>query len=106
MVKAFGYGAGSYEIAKTLQEYRCDYLAVAVADEGADLRKEGISIPIIVMNPEFSSFNVLFENMLEPEVYSFRLLDAMIKETEREESLPIGTYKDRHRDASLGFSTG
>lgn len=83
MVKAFGYGAGSYELAKTLQEHRCDYLAVAVADEGAELRKEGISIPIIVMNPEFSSFNVLFENNLEPEVYSFRLLDAMIKETER-----------------------
>ncbi len=83
MVKAFGYGAGSYELAKTLQEHRCDYLAVAVADEGAELRKEGISIPLIVMNPEFSSFNVLFENQLEPEVYSFRLLDAMIKETER-----------------------
>lgn len=83
MVKAFGYGAGSYELAKTLQEHRCDYLAVAVADEGAELRKEGISIPIIVMNPEFSSFNVLFENQLEPEVYSFRLLDAMAKETRR-----------------------
>ena len=83
MVKAFAYGAGSYELAKTLQEHRCDYLAVAVADEGAELRKEGISIPIIVMNPEFSSFNVLFENHLEPEVYSFRLLDAMIRETER-----------------------
>ena len=83
MVKAFGYGAGSYELAKTLQEHRCDYLAVAVADEGEELRKEGISIPLIVMNPEFSSFNVLFENQLEPEVYSFRLLDAMIKETER-----------------------
>ena len=52
-------------------------------DEGEELRKEGISIPLIVMNPEFSSFNVLFENQLEPEVYSFRLLDAMIKETER-----------------------
>ncbi|WP_165154221.1 bifunctional UDP-N-acetylmuramoyl-tripeptide:D-alanyl-D-alanine ligase/alanine racemase [Parabacteroides sp. ZJ-118] len=83
MVKAFGYGAGSYELAKTLQEHRCDYLAVAVADEGAELRKEGISIPIIVMNPEFSGFNVLFENHLEPEVYSFRLLDALIRETER-----------------------
>lgn len=82
MVKAFGYGAGSYELAKTLQEHRCDYLAVAVADEGEELRKEGISIPIIVMNPEFSSFNVLFENNLEPEIYSFRLLDAIIKETE------------------------
>jgi len=83
MVKAFGYGAGSHELAKTLQEHRCDYLAVAVADEGEELRKEGISIPIMVMNPEFSSFNVLFDNQLEPEVYSFRLLDALIKETER-----------------------
>ncbi len=83
MVKAFGYGAGSYEIAKTLQEQRCDYLAVAVADEGADLRREGVSIPVIVMNPEFSSFNVLFENQLEPEVYSFRLLDALIHEAGR-----------------------
>jgi len=83
MVKAFGYGAGSYEIAKTLQEHRCDYLAVAVADEGAELRKEGISIPIMVMNPEFSSFNVLLDNQLEPEIYSFRLLEAFIREVER-----------------------
>lgn len=104
MVKAFGYGAGSFELAKTLQEYRCDYLAVAVADEGADLRKEGISIPIMVMNPEFSSFNVLFENMLEPEVYSFRLLEALIHETERRgiTSYPIHIKIDTgmHR---LGF---
>jgi alanine racemase len=83
MVKAFGYGAGSYELAKTLQEHCCDYLAVAVADEGEELRKEGISIPIMVMNPEFSSFNKLFEYRLEPEVYNFRLLDALIKETGR-----------------------
>lgn len=104
MVKAFGYGAGYYELAKTLQEHRCDYLAVAVADEGAELRKEGISISIIVMNPEFSSFNVLFENHLEPEVYSFRLLDALIRETERRgiTSYPIHVKIDTgmHR---LGF---
>lgn len=104
MVKAFGYGAGSYEIAKTLQEHRCDYLAVAVADEGAELRKAGISIPIIVMNPEFSSLNVLFENQLEPEIYSFRLLDAFIRETERRgiTSYPIHIKIDTgmHR---LGF---
>ncbi|MDR0431036.1 MAG: bifunctional UDP-N-acetylmuramoyl-tripeptide:D-alanyl-D-alanine ligase/alanine racemase [Tannerellaceae bacterium] len=81
MVKAYGYGAGPNELAKTLQEYRCDYLAVAVADEGAELRKEGISIPILVMNPELSSSNLLLENQLEPEIYSFRLLDAMLKET-------------------------
>lgn len=83
MVKASGYGAGAYELAKTLQDHRCDYLAVAVADEGAELRKEGISIPIVVMNPEFGCFNVIFNNQLEPEVYSLRLLDAIIKETER-----------------------
>ena len=83
MVKAFGYGIGSFELAKTLQEHRCDYLAVAVADEGEDLRKEGISIPVIVMNPELSSLGLLFEHTLEPEVYSFRLLDALIKETKR-----------------------
>jgi alanine racemase len=83
MVKAFGYGVGSYELAKTLQERRGDYLAVAVADEGAELRKEGIFIPIIVMNPEFGSFNTLFEYRLEPEVYSFKLLDALVKEAER-----------------------
>ena len=83
MVKAFGYGIGSFELAKTLQLHRCDYLAVAVADEGEELRKEGISIPIIVMNPELTGFNLLFEHHLEPEVYNFRMLDALIKEAER-----------------------
>ncbi|MCC8143100.1 MAG: bifunctional UDP-N-acetylmuramoyl-tripeptide:D-alanyl-D-alanine ligase/alanine racemase [Tannerellaceae bacterium] len=82
MVKASGYGAGSYELAKTLQEHRCDYLSVAVADEGAELRRDGISIPIIVMNPELSSFNTLFDNQLEPEIYSFQLLKAIIKEAD------------------------
>lgn len=104
MVKAFGYGIGPNELAKTLQEYRCDYLAVAVADEGVALRKEGISIPILVMNPEFSSFNPLLENQLEPEIYSFRLLDAIIKETARRgiTSYPIHIKIDTgmHR---LGF---
>jgi alanine racemase len=107
MVKAFGYGAGSYEVAKTLQDRRCDYLAVALADEGAELRKAGISIPIVVMNPEFGSFNVLFENHLEPEVYSFRLLDALISATERRgiTSYPVHIKLDTgmHR---LGFQPG
>lgn len=83
MVKAFGYGAGSYELAKTLQDQNVDYLAVAVADEGADLRRQGIRVPIIVMNPEMSAFRAIIENRLEPEIYSFRLLNAFIKETER-----------------------
>ena len=83
MVKAFGYGVGSYELAKTLQDQGCDYLAVAVADEGDELRKEGISMPIMVMNPEMNSFNTLFDNHLEPEIYSFRILKAMLKEAEK-----------------------
>lgn len=106
MVKAFGYGAGSYELAKTLQEHRCDYLAVAVADEGEELRKEGISIPLIVMNPEFSSFNVLFENQLEPEVYSFRLLDAMIKRRNAGHHLLSDPYQDRHGNAPFRLPAG
>ncbi len=79
MVKAFAYGSGSVEVARTLQHNRCDYLAVAVADEGAELRREGIRIPIVVMNPEKGSFNVIFEHKLEPEIYSFRLLHSFIK---------------------------
>ncbi|MBP5214203.1 MAG: bifunctional UDP-N-acetylmuramoyl-tripeptide:D-alanyl-D-alanine ligase/alanine racemase [Bacteroidales bacterium] len=81
MVKAFGYGTGSYELAKTLQDQNVDYLAVAVADEGADLRRQGIRVPILVMNPEMSTFRTIIENRLEPEVYSFRLLKAFIQET-------------------------
>ncbi len=83
MVKAFGYGAGSYEVAKTLQDQGCDNLAVAVADEGAELRKQGITTPIIVMNPEFSTFRTLFTHLLEPEIYSFKLLKEFIHEGEK-----------------------
>jgi Alr-MurF fusion protein len=78
MVKAFAYGSGAVEVARTLQHNRVDYLAVAVADEGAELRHEGIRIPIIVMNPEKGSFGMIFDNKLEPEIYSFRLLDSFI----------------------------
>ena len=84
MVKAFAYGAGFYEIAKTLQDHRVDYLAVAVADEGEQLRKAGIAANILVMNPEMSAFKTIFENNLEPEIYSFTLLEAMIHACERE----------------------
>ncbi|WP_298650791.1 bifunctional UDP-N-acetylmuramoyl-tripeptide:D-alanyl-D-alanine ligase/alanine racemase [uncultured Proteiniphilum sp.] len=83
MVKANGYGAGAVEIAKTLQYHRCDYLAVAVADEGIQLRKEGISLPLIVLNPEVNGFEELFSADLEPEVYNFRILESFIKEAER-----------------------
>ncbi|MDR1632160.1 MAG: bifunctional UDP-N-acetylmuramoyl-tripeptide:D-alanyl-D-alanine ligase/alanine racemase [Dysgonamonadaceae bacterium] len=83
MVKAFGYGVGSYELAKTLQERGADYLAVALADEGAELRREGITMPILVMNPEEHAFATLFEYRLEPEIYNHNILDAIIRETER-----------------------
>jgi len=83
MVKAFGYGVGSYELAKTLQERGADYLAVAVADEGAELRREGITMPILVMNPEEHAFNTLFEYGLEPEIYNQSILNAIIRETGR-----------------------
>ncbi len=84
MVKAFAYGAGFYEIAKTLQDHRVDYLAVAVADEGEQLRKAGITASILMMNPELTAFKTLFENNLEPEIYSFTLLEEMIRACERE----------------------
>ena len=83
MVKASAYGAGSHEVAKTLQEHRVDYLAVAVADEGAELRKAGITTNILIMNPEMTAFKTMFDNHLEPEVYSFHLLDALVREAEK-----------------------
>jgi len=104
MVKAAGYGSGALEIAKTLQAHACDVLAVAVADEGVELRHGGIHIPIMVMNPEFGSFSTIFEHKLEPEIYSFKLLDAFILEAEREgvKNYPIHIKLDTgmHR---LGF---
>src|SRR5690554_1941475 len=83
MVKANGYGTGAAEIAKTLQYHRCDYLAVAVAEEGMQLRKEGITLPVMVLNPEVNGFEELFTHDLEPEVYNFRILEVYIKEAER-----------------------
>ena len=84
MVKASAYGAGALEVGRTLQECNVDYLAVAVADEGAELRKEGITTGIIVMNPEPSSFGTLFDNKLEPEVYSFGMLRMLIEAARHE----------------------
>ena len=75
MVKAFSYGSGSFEIANVLQFQHVDYLAVAYADEGVELRKKGIDIPIMVMNPDLQSFDAMLEYYLEPEIYSFKLLN-------------------------------
>lgn len=107
MVKASAYGAGSYEIAKTLQEHRVDYLAVAVADEGSELRKAGITASIIIMNPEMTAFKTMFDYKLESEVYSFQLLDALIKEAEKEgiTHFPIHVKLDTGM-RRLGFAPG
>lgn len=74
MVKAFSYGSGSFEIANMLQFHKVDYLAVAYTDEGVELRKAGITLPIMVMNPELDSFAALTEHQLEPELFSFYIL--------------------------------
>ena len=84
MVKADAYGAGAVEVAKTLQEHRVDYLAVAVADEGVTLRHNGITQNIMIMNPEMTAFKTMFDYDLEPEVYSFRLMDALIHAAEQQ----------------------
>ncbi|WP_027376837.1 bifunctional UDP-N-acetylmuramoyl-tripeptide:D-alanyl-D-alanine ligase/alanine racemase [Kaistella palustris] len=74
MVKAYSYGLGGYEIAEFLQHHHIDYLGVAYADEGVDLRKNGITTPVMVMNPEQHSYSSIIDYNLEPEIYSLRVL--------------------------------
>ncbi len=83
MVKANAYGLGLIEVAKTLEFYRVNYLGVAYADEGEELRKSGIQTPIMVMNPDESAFHKIIENRLEPEIYSIRVLNKFIAELQR-----------------------
>ena len=106
MVKAGGYGTGSYEVAKTLQDRGADYLAVAVQDEGVALRKAGITMPIIVLNPSVVNYKSLFSQQLEPEVYSLDMCRQLIKEGHKyhtDSRLPIHIKIDTgmHR---LGFT--
>jgi alanine racemase len=74
MVKALAYGSGGAEIGGILQYHKADYLGVAYADEGVDLRKAGITLPVMVMNPEENAFEALIEHNLEPEIFSFDIL--------------------------------
>ena len=76
MVKAFSYGSGGYEIANLLQFHKVDYLAVAYVDEGVELRRAGITLPILVLNPEDATFDVMVQYNLEPELFSFAILSA------------------------------
>ena len=105
MVKAFAYGAGSVEVSKALQASgMVDYLAVAVADEGVELRKAGITLPIIIMDPEVAAMDLILENNLEPNVYSHQSLKTVIAAAEAKglEHVPIHIKIDSgmHR---LGF---
>ncbi len=79
MVKAFAYGSGSYEVANVLQFNRADYLAVAYTDEGIELRRNGIHLPIMVMNPEQRSFEAMIAHKLEPDLYNHRIFDSFIE---------------------------
>lgn len=84
MVKAFAYGSGGAEIAGILQYHKVDYLGVAYADEGMDLRKAGVTLPIMVMNPEESAFESIVEHNLEPDLYSFAVLHSFESFLQRE----------------------
>ncbi len=101
MVKAFSYGSGSYEIANLLQFNHVDYLAVAYADEGITLRKSGIVIPIMVMNPEIKSFEAMIRYDLDPEIYSLNLLQHF-NDTARD----FSTGNDREIPVHIKLDTG
>lgn len=79
MVKAFGYGNGGFEIAKLLEHHKVDYLGVAFADEGISLKNAGIKLPIMVLNPETTSFSAIIQHQLEPEIYSIKGLNAFLQ---------------------------
>ena len=105
MVKAYGYGAGSVEISRSLQNSGLvDYLAVAVADEGVELRRAGITLPIIIMDPEVAALDLILENNLQPNIYSFQVLENIISAAESKglEGIPVHIKIDSgmHR---LGF---
>ncbi len=102
MVKASAYGSGSVEVAKILEFYKADYLAVAYADEGVELRKAGIQLPILVLNPEEASFSVMVRYQLEPEMYSIELFRRLLDFLPPSQSISIHIKLDTgmHR---LGF---
>ena len=86
MVKAFAYGSGAYEIARTLEYHGADYLAVAYADEGIRLREAGIKMRIVVLNPESSTYDAMIRYKLEPQIYSFKTLERFVRALEAREA--------------------
>lgn len=105
MVKAFSYGSGSFEIANVLQFNQADYLTVAYLDEGVQLRRAGVSLPIVVMSPDVYAFEALLRDRLEPEIFSFSVLESLVAYLEEQEvtAFPIHVKFDTgmHR---LGFA--
>ncbi|MBK8586765.1 MAG: bifunctional UDP-N-acetylmuramoyl-tripeptide:D-alanyl-D-alanine ligase/alanine racemase [Bacteroidetes bacterium] len=89
MVKATSYGSGSFEVANILQFHHVDYLAVAYSDEGVELRKTGITLPIMVMNPEVMNFEMMIKNRLEPEIYNFRQLNQLAEVLKKHHGEPF-----------------
>jgi alanine racemase len=104
MVKAFSYGSGSFEIANVLQFHRADYLAVAYADEGVELRKSGITLPTMVMNPEEQSFDAMISYKLEPEVYNFRVLNHFTEALRRRNADTNATRFPVHIELETGMN--
>lgn len=95
MVKAFAYGSGNFEVSNVLEFHRADYLTVAYADEGIELRRKGINLPIVVMTPEINTYESIIKNNLEPDIYSFRslsLLEDAIEKLDAPLKSPIGIH--------------
>lgn len=90
MVKAFSYGSGSFQIANILENKRADYLGVAYADEGITLRDAGITLPVMVMNPEEASYDMMIRENLEPEIYNFKTLNSFEKAVRENDSFSGG----------------
>ena len=89
VVKAFGYGSEPIEIAKRLENNKVDYLAVAYSNEGVVLRKSGITTPILVLHPQTDDFDEIVEYQLEPNVYSFRILESFLKKSDNQREYPF-----------------
>ena len=95
MVKAFAYGSGNYEVSNVLAFHHVDYLTVAYADEGVELRHKGIKLPIMVMTPETNTFDIIIKHGLEPDIYSFRCLSQLedaINQLDTELKEPVGIH--------------
>ncbi|MBR5603889.1 MAG: bifunctional UDP-N-acetylmuramoyl-tripeptide:D-alanyl-D-alanine ligase/alanine racemase [Bacteroidales bacterium] len=102
MVKAYAYGSGTFEVSNALEFHRADYLTVAYADEGIELRRKGITLPIMVMTPEINTFESIIKNNLEPDIYSFRSL-SLLEDAIMESGLPSDAQIGIHIKLDTGM---